>query len=93
MKVTFMKRILLALTAFSALASTAMADTINYTTDSHWFTRYPDQMAGIVANEERALNQYTGESLECRLVQLQFNNLQTPKIFRTGPYTFQLPAQ
>lgn len=91
-----MKKLLFGLLVFSSISTFAgdrLATSINFTTETHWFNRFPDQMEDIVADGEYVLDQYLGETLECRLVQLQFNNLQEPGIFRKGQYNLTLRAK
>lgn len=74
------------------LATSAMGSSIDYTTENHWYRRFPDQMESIVAAQERALNQYLGTTLECRLVQFSFNNFESPGVFKKGDYNLNLTA-
>ena len=75
------------------LASTsAWATSINFTTKSHGYTRFPDQMVGVISYHEALLNQYLGTVLECRLVNLKFNNMKNPGIFEDGRFRLTLTA-
>ena len=76
-----------------AFSASAMAGIIEYTTDTHQYSRWPDQMNSIVAAHEGALNQYLGDSLKCRSVKLQFNNLRSPTLFKKGLYNLSLSAK
>lgn len=88
-----MKISLLSFLSVFAMATSAMASPIDHSTETHSFDRWPDQMESIVADHEGALNQYLGKTLECRRVKLQFNNLRSPTLFKTGKYNLTLTAE
>ena len=88
-----MKTALLTLLAASALSTSAMASSINDTSATIPFSRWEDQMAGMVADGERAIDEYIGRELECRLVRLDLNVIRKHGVFKKGLYNVNLTAE
>ena len=88
-----MKSALLALIAASAMSASAMASSINVTSETLPFSRWEDQMANIVYSGERAMDDYLGRTLECRLVRLELNVIRKHGLFKKGLYNVALSAE
>lgn len=84
---------LLSLFAVLSMSASAMATDIDFTTENHLYERYSDQVSGILYEDQRLLDNYLGNELECRLVRIDFNNIREPKLFKKGEYNFTLTAK
>jgi hypothetical protein len=88
-----MKNALVCLLSLVAPLASASAETkIDYTTETFKYSRFPEQMAGIVHQHEEMLDEYLGTELECRLVRFEMNNLSSPGLFKKGEYSLTLTA-
>ena len=90
----YMKKSLKVIILFLAvLATPVFASTIDVTTNAQSYSFFSSILIDQFAVFEEGMEEYLGKKLECRLVNLKFNNMAEPRLFKKGQFSLTLNAE